>query len=74
MRNADAVLILTEWNEFRALDFKKMAGLLTYPLLIDMRNIYRPEEMISAGFDYISLGRPTIYGAQIASQQATSVA
>jgi UDPglucose 6-dehydrogenase len=74
MKGADAVLILTEWNEFRALDFAKMAGFLNYPLLIDMRNIYRPEEMIAAGFDYVSIGRPTIYGAQIALQQATSVA
>jgi len=59
---------------FERSDFNKMAGILKYPLLIDMRNIYRPEEMIAAGFDYISIGRPTIYGAQIASQQATSVA
>ncbi|MBX9805668.1 MAG: UDP-glucose/GDP-mannose dehydrogenase family protein [Alphaproteobacteria bacterium] len=74
MKGADAVLILTEWNEFRALDFGKMAGFLSYPLLIDLRNIYRPEEMIAAGFDYVSIGRPTIYGAELASQRATSVA
>jgi UDPglucose 6-dehydrogenase len=74
MKDADGVLILTEWNEFRALDFHKMAGVLRYPLLIDMRNIYRPEEMIAAGFDYVSVGRPVVYGAQLASQQATSVA
>lgn len=74
IKGADAVLILTEWNEFRALDFGKMASLLTYPLLIDLRNIYRPEEMVAAGFDYISIGRPPIYGARLAAQQATSVA
>ncbi|MGV8948637.1 MAG: UDP-glucose dehydrogenase family protein [Candidatus Paracaedibacter sp.] len=74
MQGADAVLILTEWNEFRALDFSKMAKLLTYPLLIDLRNIYRPEEMVAAGFDYVSLGRPVIHGARLAAQQATSVA
>ena len=74
MKDADAVLILTEWNEFRALDFHKMASLLNYPLLIDLRNIYRPEEMMAAGFDYISIGRPIIYGAQLATQQTTSVA
>jgi UDPglucose 6-dehydrogenase len=74
MKGADAVLILTEWNEFRALDFPTMAKLLRYPLLIDMRNIYRPEEMIAAGFDYISVGRPKVYGAQITAEQATSVA
>lgn len=74
MKGADAVLILTEWNEFRALDFGKMAGLLNYPLLIDMRNIYRPDEMVAEGFDYISIGRPTIYGAQYAKQKTASVA
>lgn len=72
MKGANAALILTEWNEFRALDFHKMAKFLTYPLLIDMRNIYRPEEMVAAGFDYVSIGRPTIYGA--ACQQVPSVA
>jgi len=74
MKGADAALILTEWNEFRALDFNKMAGALKYPLLIDMRNIYRPEELVSAGFDYISVGRPAIYGAQLAYRNASSVA
>lgn len=74
MKGADAVLILTEWNEFRALDFNKMAGLLRYPLLMDMRNIYRPEEVVAAGFDYVSVGRPAVYGAQLASHPATSVA
>lgn len=74
MKGADAVLILTEWNEFRALDFTKMADLLNYPLLIDMRNIYRPEEMLTVGFDYVSIGRPTIYGAQLVAQKAAAIA
>ncbi len=74
MKGADAVLILTEWNEFRALDFRKVAGFLRYSLLIDLRNIYRPEEMMAAGFDYVSIGRPIIYGAKLAAQQETSVA
>jgi UDPglucose 6-dehydrogenase len=74
MKGADAVLILTEWNEFRALDFSKMADYLKYPLLIDMRNIYRPDEMVAEGFDYISIGRPTIYGAQQVLQKKSSVA
>jgi UDPglucose 6-dehydrogenase len=74
MKGADAVLILTEWNEFRALDFEKMAGLLNYPLLIDMRNIYRPEEMLTVGFDYVSIGRPTINGAQFVAQKAAAIA
>jgi UDPglucose 6-dehydrogenase len=55
---ADGVVILTEWNEFRALDMAKlMAGLKT-PLMVDLRNIYRTAQMVQAGFRYISLGRP----------------
>lgn len=64
MEGADGVLILTEWNEFRALDLKKMKTYLAYPLLIDLRNIYPAEEMAVAGFDYVSIGRAPIYGAQ----------
>ena len=57
---ADGVVILTEWNEFRALDLKRAGQLLKRPLMVDLRNIYRPEEMASAGFNYISVGRPEI--------------
>jgi UDPglucose 6-dehydrogenase len=74
MVGADAVIILTEWNEFRALDFDKMASLLTHPLLIDLRNIYRPDEMTQAGFDYVSIGRPVIYGTRNTVPDALSVA
>jgi UDPglucose 6-dehydrogenase len=54
---ADGVVILTEWNEFRALDFAKMKGVLKRPLLIDLRNIYTPREVSEAGFEYHSVGR-----------------
>ncbi|MBM3468479.1 MAG: UDP-glucose/GDP-mannose dehydrogenase family protein [Alphaproteobacteria bacterium] len=74
IEGADALIILTEWNEFRALNFDKMIQKMKYPCLIDFRNIYRPEEMISTGFDYISIGRPTIYGAQLGSQKTAFVA
>jgi UDPglucose 6-dehydrogenase len=57
---ADCVVILTEWNEFRALDLSRLRGLLTAPLMIDLRNIYRPDEMAAAGFRYHSIGRPPI--------------
>jgi UDPglucose 6-dehydrogenase len=57
MQDADAVVILTEWNEFRALDISKAKTLLKSPLMIDLRNIYNPEEMRHAGFTYISVGR-----------------
>jgi UDPglucose 6-dehydrogenase len=57
---ADGVVILTEWNEFRALDLRRTRQLLKRPLMVDLRNIYRPEEMANAGFSYFSLGRPAV--------------
>ena len=54
---ADGVVILTEWNEFRALDFVKVKAALKSPLMVDLRNIYRPSQMREAGFRYISVGR-----------------
>lgn len=57
IKGADALLLLTEWNEFRFLDLMKVKELLKQPLFIDLRNIYDPEKMIRMGFDYVSLGR-----------------
>lgn len=57
MQNADAAVILTEWNEFRALDIQQMRATLKSPVLIDLRNIYRPEDMRAAGIEYTSIGR-----------------
>jgi UDPglucose 6-dehydrogenase len=57
---ADGVVILTEWNEFRALDLRRTRQLLRRPLMVDLRNIYRPEEMANAGFSYFSVGRPEV--------------
>ncbi len=58
MRGADALVIVTEWDEFRALDLDQVKALLDRPVLIDLRNIYRPEDLIEKGFDYVSIGRP----------------
>ena len=58
MGGADGVVILTEWNEFRALDLDRVRSLLKAPLMIDLRNIYTPGEMAGAGFAYHSVGRP----------------
>ena len=58
MDGADAVVIATEWNEFRSLDWRRAHTLLRAPVLVDLRNIYRPEEMTAAGFAYTSVGRP----------------
>ena len=54
---ADGVVILTEWNEFRALDLPRVKAALKQPLMVDLRNIYRPAQMAEAGFRYISVGR-----------------
>jgi len=56
-KDADALIILTEWNEFKELDLKKLKQLLKQPLILDGRNIYDPEDMKKEGFKYISMGR-----------------
>ena len=58
MEGADALILLTEWNEFRALDLGRVKALLASPLVIDLRNIYQPQEMAAAGLSYLSIGRP----------------
>jgi UDPglucose 6-dehydrogenase len=54
---ADALAIVTEWNEFREPDFERMRGLLRSPVIFDGRNIYSPEQMKALGFTYFSIGR-----------------
>ncbi|MBT5647531.1 MAG: UDP-glucose/GDP-mannose dehydrogenase family protein [Rhodospirillaceae bacterium] len=63
MEGADALAIVTEWNEFRLLDLERVKGLLSAPLMIDLRNIYKPDEIIKAGFDYYSVGREPVLAA-----------
>ncbi|HVZ28247.1 MAG TPA: UDP-glucose/GDP-mannose dehydrogenase family protein [Rhizomicrobium sp.] len=58
--DADGVVILTEWNEFRALDMAKVKAALKTPLMVDLRNIYRPAQMAESGFHYVSVGRRTV--------------
>jgi len=60
INGADGVVILTEWNEFRALDLDRVKLLLKRPLMVDLRNIYRPTQMAEAGFTYVSVGRKTV--------------
>ena len=57
-RGSDCLVILTEWDEFKKLDLKKVKRLLNQPVIVDGRNIYRPEEVRSLGFRYFSMGRP----------------
>ena len=59
LEGADCLVILTEWNEFRALDLQRVRGLLNQPLIIDLRNIYKAKDMAAAGFVYHSVGRPS---------------
>lgn len=54
---ADALVILTEWDQFRALDLKRIASLMTGNTLVDLRNIYKPSDATGLGFDYVSIGR-----------------
>lgn len=54
---ADVLVIITEWNQFRALDMKKVKELLNAPRIADLRNIYEPEDMRELGFEYIGVGR-----------------
>ncbi len=58
IEGADAVVIVTEWDAFRALDLGKVKRLLTAPVMVDLRNVYDPAEVRSAGFNYTSVGRP----------------
>jgi UDPglucose 6-dehydrogenase len=58
MQGADVLVIITEWNAFRGLDFERVKSLLSKPILVDLRNIYNPDDMAGAGIDYHCLGRP----------------
>ena len=60
LKDADGVAILTEWNEFRALDLERVKTLLKRPLMVDLRNIYRSGHMAAAGFKYVSVGRADV--------------
>jgi UDPglucose 6-dehydrogenase len=57
---ADALVIVTEWEPFRALDLGRIKGLMKRPLIVDLRNIYTPAEMLAHGFAYRSIGRPAV--------------
>jgi UDPglucose 6-dehydrogenase len=57
IEGADAMLILTEWDQFRALDLDRVKKVLRSPVVIDLRNIYRPAELAAKGLSYVSVGR-----------------
>jgi len=60
VEGADCAVIVTEWDEFRALDLDRVKQLMRRPLMVDLRNIYQPEELRPRGFTYISVGRAPV--------------
>ena len=54
---ADAVVLITEWNEFRSLDLGRLKGQMKSPVFVDLRNVYRKDEVVRHGFTYVSVGR-----------------
>lgn len=64
LAGADALLIVTEWQEFKNPDFARMKELMKAPVVFDGRNLYEPEQMRKLGFTYISIGRPPVYAGQ----------
>jgi len=57
IKDADAMVIVTEWNQFRALDMDRVKSLLRSPKIADLRNVYEPEDMRELGFEYVGVGR-----------------
>jgi UDPglucose 6-dehydrogenase len=63
-KDADAVLILTDWKEFAKIDLERLRQSVRFPIVIDGRNLYKPQHMFDHGFTYLSVGRPASYVAQ----------
>jgi UDPglucose 6-dehydrogenase len=72
LENADALLILTEWQPYRRPDFDRIRSMLKEPTLFDGRNLWEPERMRERGFRYTSVGRPTVAPIQVVSSSAAS--
>jgi len=67
LKDADALIVVTEWNEFRQPDFEKMRSLMRRPVVFDGRNIYKSETLRRYGFTHIAIGRPDSIGAETPS-------
>jgi UDPglucose 6-dehydrogenase len=61
---ADAVLILTDWKEFGAIDLPRLNRAMKFPIVVDGRNLYKPKAMAEHGFTYVSIGRPSVLSGQ----------
>jgi UDPglucose 6-dehydrogenase len=64
-RGADALVIVTEWSQFRALDLTRLKREMAQAVIIDLRNIYRPDDMARAGFRYESIGRHSVHRERV---------
>jgi UDPglucose 6-dehydrogenase len=73
-KNADALLVLTDWEEFRTVDLDRLRELLRYPIVIDGRNLFSPATMAKHGFTYISVGRADVYHETDSSQKSPAAA
>ncbi len=69
-KGADAVTLVTEWNEFRSLDLLRLRDLMNTPVFVDLRNVYRSNEVVRHGFAYHSIGRPELGGMSLVSEAA----
>jgi len=57
IEGADAMVILTEWDQFRALDLDRVKRALRSPVVVDLRNVYKPDDMVAKGLTYVGVGR-----------------
>jgi len=69
--DADAVLILTDWKEFAEIDLVRLNQAVRFPIVVDGRNLYKPQVMLDHGFTYVSVGRPASYQAQQGKPRST---
>ena len=65
-------MIITEWNEFRALDFDRLKEVMAAPRLVDLRNIYKLPDMQKTGFDYVSIGRREVKSSPLKAVKSGS--
>jgi len=72
-RDADALLVLTDWREFATLDLERIYAALRYPIVVDGRNLFDPKVMQQHGFTYISIGRPAVYPARALELSVSAV-
>jgi UDPglucose 6-dehydrogenase len=74
LTDASALLVVTEWREFRSPDFDAMRAVMRTPVLFDGRNLYDPALMRTMGFEYIGIGRPSVAAAQTDTAHPTEQA